>query len=396
MNRVDILMKQLCPDGVPFTTLGRICSLSRGRVISKDYLRANVGNYPVYSSQTANQGVFGRINTYDHDGTYITWTTDGANAGSVFYHEEKKFSITNVCGLIRNTSPDQIKLKFIYYVLSETAKRYVYSGMGNPKLMSNKMSTIPIPIPPLQVQEQIIKTLDTFKEPGAGLEAELEAELEARKRQYAHYRDKLLKFEKCKVDYKTIGEIGYLVRGSGLQKKDFTNTGIGCIHYGQIYTHYGTFATETKSFVSKDHAKRLKQVQPGDIVIAVTSEDIEGVCKPVAWLGRETIVAGGDSLIFKHDQNPKYVSYLFQTTDFQNQKRRYARGAKVIRVSKDDLNKIKIPVPPISEQKRIVGILDKFDALVNNIAIGLPAEISLRRKQYEYYRSQLLDFKESA
>ena len=193
-----------------------------------------------------------------------------------------------------------------------------------------------------------------------------------------------------------LGSFGALIRGNGLQKKDFTENGIGCIHYGQIYTHYGTFTDKTKSFVSPELAKKLKKVNKGDLIIASTSEDIEGVCKAVAWLGDEEIVTGGHSTILKHNQNPKYIAYYFQTPMFFDQKRKFARGTKVIDVSAKDMAKIKIPLPSLDEQERIVSILDRFDALVNDISIGLPAELKARRKQYEYYRDKLLTFNEYA
>ena len=182
------------------------------------------------------------------------------------------------------------------------------------------------------------------------------------------------------------------IRGNGLQKKDFTEQGVGCIHYGQIYTLYGTFTESTKSFVSPELAERLVKVEKGDIVIACTSENIEDVCKSVAWLGDNTIVTGGHATVFKHKQNSKYIAYYFQTQMFAEQKRKYARGTKVIDIKASDIGKIMIPIPPMAEQQRIVDILDKFETLVNDISEGLPAEIVARRQQYEYYRDKLLTF----
>ena len=148
--------------------------------------------------------------------------------------------------------------------------------------------------------------------------------------------------------------------------------------------------------MSEELAKSLKKVNKGDLVIASTGENIEDICKTVAWLGEEEIVTGGHSTIFKHNENPKYLAYYFQTPSFSDQKRKYSKGTKVIDVSAKDLAKIKIPIPEISEQNRIVSILDKFNALVNDISIGLPAELSARRSQYEYYRSKLLTFSKYA
>lgn len=189
-----------------------------------------------------------------------------------------------------------------------------------------------------------------------------------------------------------MGEIGTFTRGSGLQKKDFTSVGIGCIHYGQIYTYYGTYACNTKSFVSQEFAKNARKAQYGDLIIATTSENDEDVCKAVAWLGDEEIAISSDACFFAHTMNPKYVAYYFQTEQFQKQKRSYITGTKVRRVNANDLAKIKIPIHPLSEQQRIVDILDKFDTLTTSISEGLPKEIELRRKQYEYYRNELLSF----
>lgn len=194
------------------------------------------------------------------------------------------------------------------------------------------------------------------------------------------------------VEYKPLGELGTFERGNGLQKKDFTENGVGCIHYGQIYTYYSTFATETKSFVSEELANKLLPIFPGNLVIACTSENVEDVGKAVAWLGTETIVTGGHSVVFRHSLNPKYIAYFFQTENFFIQKKKFAFGAKVIDIKAADLAKIVIPVPPIEVQEEIVRILDTFSAY----AASLQAELQARKEQYEYYRNLLLTFNPSA
>lgn len=194
------------------------------------------------------------------------------------------------------------------------------------------------------------------------------------------------------VIFMTLGELGVFTRGSGLQKKDFVPSGIGCIHYGQIYTYYGTFTNSTISFVSPEFANKSRRAKRGDLIIATTSENDEDVCKAVAWLGEEEIAVSSDACVFSHSINPKYVAYFFQSDQFQMQKKKYITGTKVRRVNANDLTKIFIPVPPIEEQERIVSILDEFDTVTTSVSEGLPKEISLRRKQYEYYRNQLLSF----
>lgn len=190
------------------------------------------------------------------------------------------------------------------------------------------------------------------------------------------------------VEYKALGEIGTFIRGNGLQKKDFTESGVGCIHYGQIYTFYRSFAYKTKSFVSEELAKTLKMVTRGDLIFAITSENIEDVCKCLAWLGDNDIVIGGHSAIFKHNQNSKYITYYTQTEDFFRQKRKIVTGTKVIEAAPSKLALIKVPVPPIPVQEEIVRILDNFAELTAE----LTAELSKRKQQYQYYRDMLLTF----
>ena len=290
------------------------------------------------------------------------------------------------------TSSDTDKLlnKFLFYWLMSQSividGFYRGSGIQHPSMAA--VLDMQMPIPTLDIQAEIVRILDAF--------AELTAELTARKKQYNYYRDQLLSFEEGEVEWKTLGDAGKFIRGGGLQKKDFTETGVGCIHYGQIYTHYGTYTDKTKTCVSEEFAKKARKAKSGDLVIATTSENDEDVCKAVAWLGSEEIAVSSDACIYRHNLNPKYVSYFFKTEHFQKQKRQYITGTKVRRVNADDLAKILIPIPPISEQARIVAILDKFDALTNSITEGLPREIALRQKQYAYYRNLLLSFPKPA
>ena len=383
---MESLIKEIRNCKVEWRKLGEVAELKRGRVISKQYLEDNKGEYPVYSSQTEKNGEIGKIDTYDFDGKYVNWTTDGANAGTVFYRKGK-FSITNVSGLVILKNTNLLNYKFLYYWLSIEAKKFVYKGMGNPKLMSNQIAKIPIPIPPLDIQEKIVKILDRF--------TELTTELTLRKKQYSYYLNKLLTFRDDEVEWRKLGDIGKLVRGNGLTKKDFAKTGVPAIHYGQIYTYYCLSTTKTLSFVSTETAKKLKKVDTGDVVITNTSENLEDVGKAVIYLGKEQAVTGGHATIFKPSKKilGKYFVYFTQTDLFVKEKRKYAKGTKVIEVTTSDMSKIKIPIPPLEKQKEIVKILDKFHSLTNSLTEGLPREINLRQKQYEYYRNLLLDFK---
>ena len=189
-----------------------------------------------------------------------------------------------------------------------------------------------------------------------------------------------------------LGDIATITRGGNFQKKDFRAEGKPCIHYGQIYTKYGLSADRSISFVNDEVYDKSKKASCGDIVMAVTSENIEDVCKCVVWMGDEDVAISGHTAIIHHDQNAKYLAYYFNTQEFFEQKKRLVHGTKVIEVTPSSLENIVIPLPSLEEQARIVSILDRFDELCNDLSKGLPAEIEARQKQYEYYRNKLLQF----
>jgi type I restriction enzyme S subunit len=182
-----------------------------------------------------------------------------------------------------------------------------------------------------------------------------------------------------------LGEIGNFIRGRRFTKADYAEGGISCIHYGEIYTHYGIAANEVISYVRSDMADTLRYAKPGDVIVTDVGETVEDVGKAVAWVGDKEVAI-----------NPKFVSYCMQTTSFIAEKAKYVARTKVNTLLIGGFSKIKIPVPPLEEQERIVAILDTFDALVNDLSSGLPAEIRARRQQYEHYRDRLLTFKEAA
>mgnify|MGYP004612697873 CR=1 FL=1 len=194
------------------------------------------------------------------------------------------------------------------------------------------------------------------------------------------------------VEYKKLGEVATISRGGNFQKKDFCEDGVPCIHYGQIYTRYGLFADKTLTFISEEAAKKQKYAVKNDIVMAVTSENIDDVCKCVAWLGDDEIAISGHTAIIHHTLNPKYLCYYFHTAMFYAQKKKLAHGTKVIEVTPDKLTDITIPVPPIEIQVEIVKILDEYSTSVTALQQELEKELTARKKQYEYYRDLLLDF----
>jgi type I restriction enzyme S subunit len=327
---------------------------------------------------------------------FATSATIGEHAlVTVPYLANQRF--TNLA--LKDEYAERFDRKFLFYygfLLADWSKNNTTkSSFASVDMGGFRKFPVPIPCPEdpeksLAIQAEIVRILDNFTE----LTAELTAELKARKQQYNHYRDQLLDYERKDVEHLPMGDerVGTFTRGGGLQKKDFADSGVGCIHYGQIYTHYGTYAHETKSFVSEEFAKKARMAKSGDLVIATTSENDEDVCKAVAWLGDEDIAVSSDACFYSHKLNPKFVAYFFQTEQFQKQKRVHITGAKIRRVNADNLAKILIPVPSAEEQDRVVNILDKFNTLTTSLREGLPREIKLRQQQYEYYRDLLLSF----
>ena len=190
------------------------------------------------------------------------------------------------------------------------------------------------------------------------------------------------------VEYKTLREIATVSRGGNFQKKDFQEEGFPCIHYGQIYTKYDLFTDKTFTFISEECAKKQRKAVKNDIIMAVTSENIEDVCRCIAWLGESEVAVSGHSAIIHHNQNSKYLVYYFHSQMFMSQKRKLAQGTKVIEVAPDKLLSIRLPVPPLEVQREIVRVLDSFTLLTAE----LTAELTARKKQYEFYRDKLLTF----
>jgi type I restriction enzyme S subunit len=318
-----------------------------------------------------------------------------ALAKTFLIDENEKYTLNQRIGSITIKNKSTLLPTFFNYYLNRTPQLLKFdNGIDQTNLRKKQILDVKIPIPALSIQKEIVSILDTFTELITELTTELKTELKARIQQYSYYREQLFSFEEGEVKWKSLSEIGELVRGSGLPKTDFTETGIPAIHYGQVYTYYGTYTSETISFVSPETAKKLKKVNCGDVIITNTSENLEDVGKSVVYLGKEQAVTGGHATIFKPSKSitGKYFAYYTQTSHFSKLKRKYSKGTKVIDVSAKDMAKIIIPIPPLEEQNRIVSILDEFDRFTTSLSEGLPKEIELRKKQYEYYRNMILSF----
>jgi len=401
MNKIEKLIEELCPQGVELMNLGETCEIKTGKGITKKE-SSDFAQHPIISGGKKPMGFYDKYNRQENT---VTISRVGANAGFVsfintkFYLNDKCFSILPV-----EKYRDQIKSKFLFYFLkaNESYITGLQSEGGVPTINTAKVAKIKIPIPPLTIQKEIVKILDNFTQ----LEAELEAELEARKKQYEHYREQLLMVndeglmgDGTKVEFRALGEvIKSLKTGLNPRKNFILNTDDAKNYYVTVRELGGIridFLDKTDKV--NDEALGLinnrSNLEAGDILFSGTGtvgRTALIVEDPKNWNIKEGVYT------IKPDKNSihsKFLLYYLNSIHAVGQYEKKIVGSPVISLPMKDFKKIQIPIPPLSKQKEIVAILDKFDALVNDISTGLPAEIAARKKQYEYYRNQLLEFR---
>ena len=195
------------------------------------------------------------------------------------------------------------------------------------------------------------------------------------------------------VEYKTLGEIAVdIYRGAGITRDQVTAEGTPCVRYGEIYTTYGVWFDKCVSHTDESKLLSKKYFEHGDILFAITGESVDDIAKCCAYIGHEKCLAGGDIVVLKHNQNPKYLSYALATTDARQQKSKGKVKSKVVHSSVPAIREIKVPIPPIEIQHEIVRILDDYTENIVELQNQLTAEITARQKQYEFYRDKLLTF----
>ena len=388
MSKLEELIQQYCPDGVEWKTLGEVCDIHKGVQFNKTDMK-EVGTYPVINGGINPSGY---AEMFNEGKNTITISQGGASAGYVNFLRNKFWLGAHCYAVIPY---DTVLNKYLYHFIkmNEITLQQCQYGAGIPALAKSTISSLEIPVPPLPVQEEIVRILDAFTE----LQAELQAELQKRKQQYNYYLDNLLSFnrgEQTEVKWMKLKDVAtQWYRGAGIKREEVSEDGMPCIRYGEIHTTYNIWFDDCISHTDESKQVSRKYAEKGDILFAITSEDIPLVGNSVAYLGSERILVGGDIVVMKHNQDPKYMAYALSTSDAIKQKGKGKVKSKVVHTNVPSLQEIVIPIPSMTEQKRIASILDRFDSLTNDLAAGLPAEIEKRRQQYEYYRDKLLTFK---
>lgn len=431
MSKLQELIDKLCPNGVEFKPIWSLTTWDKKFKGVDRKMQPNVISYPYVLAN-----VFDDIEETNGDVKLLTtgiggaerWTTEekaGANlcegeiiaipwggTPNVKYYNGKFVTADNRIATSNDTTV--LHNKFLYYWLNNNidliAKTYRGAGIQHPSMLD--VLNIMIPVPPIEVQEEIVRILDSFSD----YAAELQAELQARKQQYEYYRNLLLTFNPSaygcgtddeqkdgvttwggghnyKIEWKKMGEIGTFIRGKRFVRTDIMDQGVPCIHYGDMYTYYGLYTDNTPTFLKEEKAQKMRFAQKNDIVIVAAGENKDDLGNAVAWLGEKPAAVHDACFIFRSNLYPNYISHICRSHNYHKQIKMFANEAKICSVSGQDLQKVLIPVPEYELQIKIASILDRFETLVNDLTNGLPAEIAAVKDQYEYYRNKLLTFK---
>ena len=250
-----------------------------------------------------------------------------------------------------------------YYVVSNKFTAYLEkltNGANYPAVKETDVRKALIPIPPKPTQLSIVTELDKLNELIRIKKEQLkDYDVLAQSIFYEMFGDPVVNEKGWKV--KTFGDIGTLERGAGISKKDFVEDGLPCVHYGQLHTTFGAYTRKNITFIPKDLFPKYKIAHPGDLILAITSEDVEGSCKSTAWLGDYDVVVGSDAAIFHHNQDGIYLSYYTRTKAFYNEKAKYAKGFKVTHISTKEIASISICVPPLSIQNTFANKIEQIE-----------------------------------
>lgn len=399
MSKLQELINKLCPNGVEFKPLGEVCEIldSKRKPVSKGQ-RIN-GKYPYYGAN----GVLDYVSDFIFDGTFLLLGEDGSvinkDNSPVLNWAKGKIWVNNHAHVL--SEKKGCLLRFLYYALQLIDVTDIVRGTP-PKLNQTNLRNISIPVPPIEVQEEIVRILDSFSD----YAAELQAELQARKQQYEYYRNLLLTFNPSaygcgtddeqkdgvttwgghnyKIQWKKLGEIGNICMCKRILKHQ-TNTKSGIPFY-----KIGTFGKVADSYISEDlfmeYKKKYSFPQKGEILISASGT----IGRAVIYDGEDAYFQDSNIVWINNDESMvlnKYLYYFYQIVDWN------VEGETIKRLYNTNLSNTPIPIPPLELQEKIVAILDRFETLVNDLTKGLPAEIAAVKDQYEYYRNKLLTFK---
>jgi len=387
MTKLDKLVNAYCPTGVEYVQLKTAANIVRGVRVVRSQL-TDTGKYPVYQNSMTPLGYYDKSN-FPANTTFII--SAGA-AGEIGYSDVDFWAADDCFCIVEN---EYLYSRFLYHTLlsKQTHMTSRVRRASVPRLSRSVVEQLDIPLPPLPIQREIVRILDNFTE----LSAELSAELTARKKQYEYYRDSIFDYS-GRRDIRFLSVADLFDFKNGLNKgKEFFGKGTPIVNFTDVFK---------KRWLTQDMLRGLVDVTPteierysakkGDVFFTRTSETQEEIGMTSVLIDDiEKCVFSGFVLRARPKTDyllPKFCSYFFSTRQARAQIVQNSTFTTRALTSGPKLSRILVPIPSLSEQERIVSILDRFDALTTDIANGLPAEIEARRKQYEYYRDRLLAF----
>lgn len=367
MSRIEDLIAEHCTNGVEYQRVGEIAQVGTGSSDRKDATDTGVFPFYVRSKEVL------RSDSFEFNEESIVIPGEGG-IGDIFHYASGKYSLHQRAYRIVFTE-ESIDTKFAYYYFSAKFKHFILRKAVSATVISIRKPMITdfrIPVPPLEVQREIVRILDTFTE----LEAELDAELEARRQQYEHYRAELLS-----LPNDPLRQLGDLANNLDSRRRPVTRAA----RTSGDFPYYG--ASGVVDLVSD-------YIFDGDyLLVSEDGANLLARSTPIAFsiAGKTWVNNHAHVLEFSSYVERRFVELYLNSIDLTP----YISGATQPKLNKANLNRIEIPDPSLKDKERIVALLDKFDALVNDLSVGLPAELESRGKQYEYYRDKLLTFDEA-
>ena len=405
MSKLEELIQQYCPDGVEYHKVKEVYTRLKGTPITAGKMK-EINNPGGAIRVFAGGKTVIDANEEDIPNANITrvpavLVQSRGVIDAVYY--DKPFTFKNE--MWAYTAKDIPSVKYLYYVLKSNMQTFrdAASGMGSlPQISLGVTEEFEIPVPPLPVQEEIVRVLDIFTE----LQAELQAELQKRKLQYNYYLDNLLNFNRggyqAEVRWMKLSDIGTFYSGlSGKTKEDFQNGNAKFISYVNIFNN-PSLIIDVDDRVKILEGEKQNTIQYGDLLFTGSSEtpDECGMCSVLTHHTEEKLYLNSFCFGFRFNDlsgiNPEFMKFLFRSSVIRKLICKTANGVTRFNISKKEFAKIVIPIPSLAEQDHIASVLDKFYFLVVDLSFGLPAEIEKRRQQYEYYRDKLLTFKRKA
>lgn len=360
-------------EGWEYKKLGQVCTSDLGKTLNKSKDRGELHPYlcsinilwDKIDLSTLKQACFeaGEQEKYTVRKGDLLVCEGGDTGRSAIWDRDETILYQNALHRLR--FHESVFPKFVLFYLmylkdiGEIDNKYS-KGVTIKHLVKKALLSIPLPLPPKPTQLSIVSELDKLNELIQIKKEQLkDYDALAQSIFYEMFGDPVVNEKGWKV--KTFGDIGTLERGAGISKKDFVEDGLPCVHYGQLHTTFGAYTRKNITFIPKDLFPKYKIAHPGDLILAITSEDVEGSCKSTAWLGDYDVVVGSDAAIFHHNQDGIYLSYYTRTKAFYNEKAKYAKGFKVTHISTKEIASISICVPPLSIQNTFANKIEQIE-----------------------------------